>query len=335
MRTCRYWARMAICAIAIGCHGGLSLDASSDLTDDGFEAIRRRLAITIESGPTGFTQIGSCSTTDCSPEAFRVAIRDTHCEAITSLVGRTSGAGNDCAARVIEAEKHVCAAQTLLSVIDSPSTSEIIAEAPSDTVRVPPQDAESNSELARLALDEAESALRTVADAFDAARVPGCTNALLDDDAGSTAPLETLSLAEELAYFFSEAVDVARAAGERMAEAGAAVSDAAYSRRSDNAEASRDALAPFASRTAAAHMLVGGQLGLPALEGVSSEGFFTRSGLSGEAQRAIELIRAAAIDPALLLSTAVSIDELVVGAGSVSAANSIRFRLGHNVSAPV
>lgn len=81
MRTCRYWARMAICAIAIGCHGGLSLDASSDLTDDGFEAIRRRLAITIESGPTGFTQIGSCSTTDCSPEAFRVAIRDTHCEA--------------------------------------------------------------------------------------------------------------------------------------------------------------------------------------------------------------------------------------------------------------
>lgn len=321
------WVAVIVIAL-LGCHAdSVSLDVGAGPHGDRFDSIRRRLAITILPGPTGETGWGDCTSSECMPDAFGDLVAE-HCRWVTATSTRAQGTGDDCATRVLNAELHVCAAQELIRTIDAPSTSELVIEPPDHTVLVPPQDAESNSELARLALDQAQLALRTVGDAFHGTRVPACTDALLESPAG-TGDLSSLSLVEELAHFYAEALDLARTAADRMAETGAAVSDAAYSRRADNAEASADALAPFASRTAAAHMLVGGELGLPAIAGVAEEGFFTRSHPSADAQRAMQLIRTAAIDPNLIKSTNdIPIDDLVVGTGTVAADDSIRIRIG-------
>lgn len=321
------WILAAIAAA--GCQSDLALDVGADSGEDRFDAIRRRLPITIEPGTNGHASWGACSVDGCTPDAFRLLVRES-CSIAQGDAERTLGAGDNCAQRVIDTERAVCTAQQLIRIIDQPSTADIIIEPPDGSVRVPPQDAESNSELARLALEEAAKALGYAGDAFDIGRVPDCTNAMLDDPAGTGPQLSALSFAEELAYFYAEALDAARTAAERIAQSGAAVSDAAYSRRTDDAEAAGDALAPFASRTAAAHILVGGELGLPAIAGVAEEGFFTRSRVSAAAQRAIELIRTAAIDPRLITNLeTVTIDQLVLGGGTVGASDSIRFRIGH------
>lgn len=328
--------QVVACCVAIGltgCLGDVALDVGSD-SDGQFESIRRRLPVTITPGPLGFEGSGACTTEGCMPEDFVARLVDDHCT-INKTQGRASG--NDCADRASQAELHVCAAQTLLAIIDAPAPLQIAFEPAGQgfdgLVRIGPQDAETESEFARLALAQAGLALREVADAFDTKRST-CTDSQLKTSAGSTPPLADMSLAEELAGFYAESLEIAATASGRLSETGSAVSDAAYSRQTDSASASTDALAPFASRTAAAHALVGGELGLPAIAGVDESGFFTRPRLTAEAQRAIELFRVAALDPDAIIASTHSIDDIVLGTGSISLQNSLRFRIGHFQSRP-
>lgn len=320
-------ACLLLCAFA-GCTGDdLELDVAGGTGPDRFEAIRRRLPIAIRPGPDGYAGIpGYCDTAHCAPASF-IELVYYGC-ALHVWPRSINDAPNYCDRGRIVAEIGVCAANILLEIIESPSAREVTLVSPQGlnpgVVTVPPQDAESNAELARLAHERAAIALSVSAAIFDAA---DCTDAAL----ASTDPETGFRYVERLAYFFREAQEAAHQAAQHMTLSSAAVSDSAYSRLADRAAASAFTTADFASRTAAAHLLIGGDLGLPALAGVSEEGFYTRSALSGEAQRAVRWIRAAAIDPDLVRDSsaiAPTTDQLVAGGGPVSAAGSIRFRLG-------
>jgi len=221
----------------------------------------------------------------------------------------------------------------LVEIVDSPSAREItlgfynMGSSSSEIVLVPPQDSETNSVLAQLAFGAAANGVTAVLDGFDESRTSGCTDTVLQSVDGATGS----TFAERLAYFYREALEVSYTAADRMAFASAAVSDSAYSRLADNADASAFITADFASRSLAAHMLVGGETGLPALEGEDQDGFFTRPRLSGEAQRALQWFRSAAIDPALLRDSSASaptVDQLAVGGGPVTTEDSLAERLG-------
>ncbi len=296
MQPRRLYAACLLVGLAGSCTGDdLSLDVGAP--DDGFEEIRRRLPIRILAGPTGYAGEPPCDTSGCSPDAFENVVSRA---CVERVLGNPV---NPCDVGRAQSETWVCTANTLLEVIDSPSAREVRIGFPSTgsggtagTVLVPPQDAESNVELARLALHASGEAIRLAADAFDATRTPGCT----DEALRTVDPVSGIPFAARLAYFYREATELAYAASERMSLASAAVSDSAYSRLPDGADAAAFITADFASRTAAAHLIVGGDHGLGGLSGVAEDGFFSRATLTGEGQRALEWFRAAAIDPVLI-----------------------------------
>ncbi len=325
--------------IASSCVGDEATLDEAEYGDE-FESIRRRLGISVRPGPdgyAGFPNVGTegdasgCNTVSCMPDLLELGIGRT-CSVL--LMGDQTGV-DPCRLRSIEVESRICVANRLLELIDSPGPREVeflvptIGHSGPGTVIIPPQDAESDSEMARLAAESAQEALSAALSALDSATPAVCSDAVL---ASTFSADNELSVAEVLAYQYREAMELVNEAGARMAQTGAAVSDAAYARNTDRADAARDALAPFASRTAAAHMLVGGDFGLPAIAGVAEEGFYTRSSLSGEGQQALTWFRAAAIAPALIGAegpSAPTMDELAMGSGPVAEVDSLRFRLGH------
>ncbi len=241
------------------------------------------------------------------------------------------------------AEDNICAAQRLLQIIENPSSQDIPARSasPGEFVittggfLIGPQDAESNAALALEALRLAGDAQKLAGDAM--ARVstsptagPACSRADFALAAGSGA-FADLTLGSELAHFYVEGLQVSEDAAAHLGRAGSAVSDAELSRATDRAEAALMRNAPFASRAAAAHGLIGGAHGLLALSGDRIEGLFDRAPLSGDGQQALTLLRTIAPDPALLADTSIPLEELLVGGPSVPegapAFASIRYRL--------
>ncbi|UJR84269.1 hypothetical protein [Sandaracinus amylolyticus] len=340
MRTLRgsLGKALVLIAVVVGCTSEDSL--SLDVADDGsvFDDINSRLPITVRQGPGGYRGVNQPAAVrchvdfGCTAEDLAESIRYG---CVTNVgAGRRAGTCGDAVASV---EDFVCAANTMLAIVEYPGTRAVAIAGASNAspgvLLIPPQDAESNAQIATYALEYAYTASRLASQAFEASVCP--TTELVknadDDDSSTLGPLNDVTLGEELAHFLRESFEIGRDAAAYMGEQGAAVSDAAYSRRADRADAAQALLAPYASRSSAAHALVGGEQGLPAITGVATEGFFTRPPLSGEGMRALELLRAAALDPRLVADTSSNtrLDYLVTGGGTVTAENSLRYRLGY------
>ena len=92
MRTRQYTVWMlTVFGIAIGCQHDLTLDVGAGSSVDRFESIRRRLAITIEPGAGNQAGWGDCSVTECSPNSFRLLVRQWICP----RYGRPRSGGSD------------------------------------------------------------------------------------------------------------------------------------------------------------------------------------------------------------------------------------------------
>jgi len=246
-----------------------------------------------------------CPEDDCSPGLFAGYILNVCNDEIAST---PRASGTVCATAVREADALVCVANHLMTVVESaaPTAFRFRASQVTGDVVVPPQDTETNAALAALAAEVAGRAVRAVGTALSPTST--CTNILVQASAASSSaptghPLTRATLADELARFHEEALNLTADASLAAAEYGAAVSEVELSRATDTAEAALQMLAADASRSASAHLLVGGAHGLPAIPGVATEGFFTRRPPRGEARVALDLFRAAAQNPALLADT--------------------------------
>lgn len=332
---------------AVACAGDdLSLAGEVLPDDPRFDSITRQMGVAVQAGPGAYaglspgTPVGStitCNTTSCLPDQLDLAIFNA-CMFTTGL-GRVSGA---CGQPVQAAEDNICAANMLILLAQTASAIDVpLGGKPAEvtgTVRIGPQDAVSNYELARLALLRATAAATLVNDTFDSVRTPGCLNTgtagqgnTLNEPALSGS---TLSLGEELVHFLRESIEATNAAAGILETNATAVSDAARSTSTDYRTASVLALANTGSRTAGAHALVGGAYGMPALLGVGADGFFTRPPLTSEGQNCLAMLRAAAPNPALIESETVTIDNLVLATGGVSVADSLRRRVGLRLNRP-
>lgn len=303
----------------------LSLIEAGDPDDPRYDELRRRLDIRYE----GAAPVASCgSDGTCAPWEFLVTVW-SGCGAPGATV--TGRRWNDCARTVVWAEREICTAEVLLRVAETVGRETVFVDAQGGTVELPPQDAESNAELARLAADRALEAIRLAGDAL---LDTTCTAALFNESAAApnvTTPsaLVNTTVGMELVGFFREAYQVIEDANEIHARASAAATDANRSREADVAAAEFLELAAFSSRAAAAHRLLGGANGMTALAGVSTTGFFPRDRLSAEGSLALNMFRASAMSPVLIASTSYTIDQLVGGvAGSPTAGDTLRVRLG-------
>lgn len=326
MRRQHLW--LAVLAAALGsCAGGddLSLAGGDDDLD---EILHRRLAITVTPGPTGFEgAIGvgfQCTVDDCTVDGLSAAALHG-CERDLAMAGLNRPVGA-CADWAIESEAEICAATTMLRIVEDPRGAEVFLSDgfgnSEGVARFTPQDAESNYDIARVAMSHA---LRGAAIAEEAMASSTCTLALLRTPAGAGG-LAGLTLLDRFSQFQSEGIDLAMRARDDFALAAAAVSDSLYSESTDTRAASDAIASIFVSRTAAAHVLAGGELGLPALR-TSDRGFFSHNRLSAEAQAALELIRAAAIDPLLVLSDTMDVDALMYDAGDPESTVALRLAL--------
>lgn len=329
-----------------GCVGDdLGLDVAGADRDTRFDELRARLAIEIRPGPEGYLGSASCdelrdeASACCSTEFC--SARGLAMQLGRGCQGEAPGERDrsTCGAAVIDAEAAICTAQRLLQIIENPGEQTLAAgnnTTDLGTLVVGPQDAESNAELALEALRFIADAQRITGNAMErtlpggGAGGPPCSRPDFARPAGSGAFAE-LTLGQELAHFYAESLQIAEDAADLLARASSAVSDAELSRAADRAEAALLRNAPFASRAAAAHALVGGAHGLTALTDDEIDGLFTRPPLSRSGQQALELLRTVAIDPALVVDTSIPTDELVVGGSRVDesapARASIRYRL--------
>ncbi|MBZ0119976.1 MAG: hypothetical protein K8H88_23510, partial [Sandaracinaceae bacterium] len=210
----RIRAAFLSCAVLLilSCSGdNLLLDEAPD--DPEFDGIRARLALTIAPGPEGQTGNSACNTTECTSVSFSGQLY-FECQATRGAQRVTTG----CGAYVREAEARICVADTLLAIIESPRF-QVLRIRPglqgeSVPITIGPQDAESNAELAGIALAYAGGALQSAGRALADAGVcsAGSGAGQLGGPAGTGAFAST-TLAEELAQFFVEALDLARQAG--------------------------------------------------------------------------------------------------------------------------
>lgn len=311
--------------LATACAGDdFGLDEVPAADDPRFDELRGRLAIEVApglneyAGDPGCTELSDrttpcCSTSFCSAAGLANFIRNGTCPA---TAGRFSN--GSCASTVALAEREVCVAHMLLEIAESPSAHELIAVGGQQTLIVPAQDAESNGELAVAALQRSSNALilagsGLVLPSICSAPADPTTNTSLNRLAGGPAFLALATfpdahqptLGEELAGFYADALDIAQSAALLAAENGAAVSDQELSGATDPADASLMRIAPFASRVHAAHVLIGGSSGLPAMPRVATEGFFTLPRLSRAGSHALRILRILAPPPNLVLPSSV------------------------------
>ena len=339
------WLTLMLGVSLLGCLGDdLGVDVGSGPDDARFDELRRRLAIEVRPGDGGYLGSGvcderldatspCCNTTFCSARGLSTQIR-SGCQREAS----PNRAAGTCGTAVRMAEDHVCTAQRLLQIIENPGEQELsawIAGNQGGTLLIGPQDAESNTELALEALRYAASAQKIAGDALErvapgATAGPACSRADFASAAG-TGEFADLSLGGELAHFYAESLQLGEDAAELLARAASAVSDAQLSRATDRAEAAVLRNAPFASRAAAAHALIGGAHGLRAHTIDDTEGLFARPPLSRGGQQALTLLRTLALDPALIADRTIPVEHLVQGGPrvleSAPARASIRYRL--------
>jgi hypothetical protein len=323
-------------AAILACVGGDDLSLETLPGDPRFDRINVRLPVRIRP-PAGATS--PCANDECTVEQFEALVRAACMVDVDATPRNMSAAAGGCGSAVVGADTEICIAQRLLTVVETAAP--VTYRFGTIDVEVPAQDAETDAALASLAVEVAGNAVTIVTSALLPLPTPvppnSCTNNQLGASAARTSnpnpapadhPLRQLTLGDELARFFGEGLDLVEAASAAAAEHGAAVSEVELSRATDVAEGARSVLSVAASRTASAHLLVGGRGGLSAIPGVAEEGFFTRRPPTGEARAALEVLRAAALDPALVSSPTVSIDQLVAGGGAVTEASSLRFRIG-------
>jgi len=198
---------------------------------------------------------------------------------------------------VCSVDGYMCTAHRLLEIIQHAAPTEQPTLS-SGTLIVPPQDTETNTALAELAYEASARAL----DIAGQALIASCAASALDDPLRATLPGEDATtiptVAEYLAAGYMEAVNVAIESTDESLSASMAVADAFASREPDSTMASHlSLLPPFASRSAAAHLLVGGDAGLPGVDIVSSGGWFDQDPLNAEAQQALQFLRICAPPP--------------------------------------
>lgn len=316
---------LVLAALGTSCVGDLdwSLSVAGDPDDPTARELRARLDIRILPGGTAPLPAGcTVATGTCTPETFAAAVYG----GCGAPQGWAAGA---CGSPAVNASRQICVAEALLRVADAVEPENLLITT-KDYVIVPPQDTESQAELARLARIHAATALQY---ALDGLLDPACNSALLRSfaalDPANPGTLGALTQGENLAGFVREAHHLVEESSERMLRASLAVSDAQRARATDRAEAERLELAAFASRAAAAHMLVGGSHGLGALQYVSQTGFFGRPRLGAEGRVALGLLRTAAVSPALLADDTLELERIIEGLDSSDEAqqNSVRGRL--------
>ena len=267
-----------------------------------YAELRRRLAIEIGGESTASGGVCTpaldavtpcCSPSFCSVRGLSDDIeRGCRSELDPQVALNPARVNSTCGRAVIDSEISTCVAQRLLDIVESPSRRDVLAITPFSefpvqrTLQVGPQDAESNMELAREAVSRLANAQDTAGDALASRTI--CPLTELAADAGVGALADT-TLGDELSHFYVESLLLADEATRHLQTSGAAVSDAQFSRAADRAEVATLRLAPFASRLAAAHQLIGGSHLLPArgINSPDSPGLFTRPALTRDAQRAL------------------------------------------------
>jgi hypothetical protein len=304
--------------LVLGASGTACGSDEWDLSENGAEdprlsALRARLDITISSATLADCPGGNC------PSAVFDAYIFGGCTAPTQYTAGTAGTCQDLGRTV---HRHLCVAETHLRIAQAVRLETPVPITGGQTITVPPQDTESQAELARMAR---ERALTAATVALDALNLGTCTTASLAAPLGTTAPANTLTVGGNLAQAVRTSYNMVRDADGLLLSYSTGVSDAQRARATDYAIAEVAELAPFASRAAAAHAMVGGAHGLPALAGVASGGFYPSGRLSSEAELALGLIRQAGIAPADILDTGLSVDSLVYGSGT--SCGSVRMRI--------
>lgn len=265
-----------------------SLDVGA-IDDPRYSALRERLSITLEAPahPIGLSDACSvtldaaspcCNMTFCSARGLATLISTGCSDSLTSRLPARSSAGA-CAAQIGQVELDVCVAQRLLEIVGSPGSQPIPARGASaeldgfTELAIGPQHPESNSELALEALRWLGLAQASAGDALayttSTSPPPVCSsadlNALAFTGTYATGAFATVTQVEELARFYREISILTEDATEHLIASGATVSDANFSTVADRAEAAALRNAPFASRLASAHGLVGGDSELPGL----------------------------------------------------------------------
>lgn len=334
---------LSACVAACSTAGDtLEVLAGGGQRDPRHEALRRRLDLRVEYGTTGISACGLAALPDggvissadagpasvrasaiCTPEQFRDAV---NAGCVSAEEHRRAGT---CANRARTAARSVCVAETLLRVAGALDSEAVVVDAAGGYVIVPPQDAESNSQLAQFAMHAAMAVIDS------SAGVASCGDADLAasaDDGSADAPdeLAATTVGDEVAGFFREGYHLVIAARDVAVRSATASSDGLRSWQTDLASAEYDELAAWASRASVAHMLLGGANGMTSLRSVEETGFFPRPRLSRDGRRAVAYLRTAAISPTLLADERVTMDDLIQGTSSpvvIGPADALRYRL--------
>ncbi len=239
-----------------------------------------------------------------------------------------------------------CAAQRALEIV-STRAAPFVVDAPEFDEHVhysiPPQSSATNAALAKQAAASARETFffqRTLQGAF--APLDGSNHINCDPNALSTSVINpsdlfqpTRTVASVLSNAFAEAYQVLREATSKAVDFSLAVADAQRADTSLERQQSRSIAGAELSRTAAAHLLVGGDPGLLGSEGAESRpGLCSAPELSGPAKKALSAFRESGISPAAILTipgetnaTPIPIDMLVNGTGTQVPGGSVRQRL--------
>lgn len=296
----------------------LGLDRASPTSDDPrYDALRRRLNVDVLRVDLDFEQQvllpqGCDFETGCTPSAFVTLAADA-CNGRVMAAPRCATAAG-CEQVQCYIESSTCVAHTLLEVATLASPLRLAIDKSGGSILVPAQDAETNSELSRLAYRMASAANGAAGTELSPASLM-CAGAgdLIAPNPGRAIDGITPTNGEVLARFYVEAYDVAIEAAHEMAAFSAAVADAQFARSGQIADAEFIATtAPWASRAAAAHLLVGGDPGLTGFDDqVAEEGLFPLAPPSDEGRHALQLLRSAAVSPLALRDPALDADDLM------------------------
>jgi hypothetical protein len=315
---------LLLCLTAASCNGDgeWTLLRAGDPNDPRSEQLRRRLDVRVN------VPVEDCESTPdggavCRPDVFLAHVYDG-CEDSVPAGWVASACNTDARSAHIL----LCTAETLLQVVQSITADEVNFGSNDGPAPIPPQDLPTQAELSRramyLALQAAMKSLGALSD-------ESCTPELLAAAAGTTSGsgLADLTQGDNLAGLARQSYHVIRDAAQETVRASMASADAQRSETTDAAAAEAIELAAFASRASAAHTLLGGDHGLPALSGVSEAGFFPRPRLSDQGQLALGYFRTAAIDPARILDEGLGIDAVVFSQDDLTKfSNSLHSRLG-------
>ena len=234
---------------------------------------------------------------------------------------------SQCVAKTVQALQYQCVAEYILEIMSlRGSLIEITSETRTGW-RIPEQPTAAKAALgsealgfAQLGLDSSTKALNAMAGLpFPEFPLPACTA-----DAELTTLDRQSTLAAVAAATFVDTVTLHRELVGATADAVLAAADAERGSTSSFSQAVRRSMfGNQLSRTSAAHLLVGGDPGLPA---VDSE-LCTHPERSSQVLAATGILREAAISPAAVLDPGVSIKELLGDGGNTVAGGSVAERL--------